>query len=127
MPHSWFIPGNVPSSKNSKRVVRLKTGRTLVIGSKLTMQYAKDTEWLYKRFGAQFRKACAVSEKPYKVTFKFHRMGKHKFDYINPLQTVQDLMVKYGWIDDDNADELIPVFEKYEYNKLAPGVTITIE
>ena len=35
-------------------------------------------------------------------------------------------MVKYGWITDDNADIIIPVFEQYEYNKENPGVYINI-
>jgi hypothetical protein len=36
-------------------------------------------------------------------------------------------MVKYGWIDDDNADNLLPVLEGYEYNKENPGVLITVK
>jgi Holliday junction resolvase RusA-like endonuclease len=65
-------------------------------------------------------------DKPYKVSFKFIRKSRHKFDYVNPLQTVLDLMVKYLWIEDDNADEIIPSFEPYEYNKEEPGVIIKI-
>ena len=65
-------------------------------------------------------------EYPVKISFKFIRKSKHKFDYINPAQTVQDLMVKNGWIEDDNAEFMIPVFEQYEYDKEKPGVYITI-
>ena len=36
-------------------------------------------------------------------------------------------MVKYHWIEDDNATFLLPVFEQYEYNKVKPGVLITIK
>ena len=35
-------------------------------------------------------------------------------------------MVKNGWIEDDNAEFIIPVFERYEYNKNKPGVIIEI-
>ena len=35
-------------------------------------------------------------------------------------------MVKHGWIEDDNADNLIPVFDKYKYDKKNPGVIIKI-
>ena len=35
-------------------------------------------------------------------------------------------MVKNGWIEDDNAEFIIPVFEQYEYDKEKPGVYITI-
>ena len=64
--------------------------------------------------------------KPHRISFKFVRKSKHKFDYINPAQTIQDQMVKYGWIDDDNADEMLPIFVKFEYNKEAPGVYINV-
>ena len=65
-------------------------------------------------------------EFPVVVSFKFIRGSRHKFDYINPAQTVQDLMVKNGWIEDDNANFLIPVFEKYSYDKKNPGVKIRL-
>ena len=44
------------------------------------------------------------------------------FDYINPAQTVQDLMVKNEWIEDDNANYIIPRFEEFTYDKENPGV-----
>ncbi len=37
-----------------------------------------------------------------------------------------DLMVLHGWLEDDNADEIIPVFEPYSYSKEKPGVLIGI-
>ena len=40
----WFIPGNVPSSKNGKRW----TGKYL-ISSKTVMKYRKDTTNAYKK------------------------------------------------------------------------------
>ena len=63
---------------------------------------------------------------PIKISFEFIRGSRHKFDYINPAQTVQDDMVKYGWIEDDNAEFIIPAFEKYTYDKKNPGVWIEI-
>ena len=35
-------------------------------------------------------------------------------------------MVKYGWIEDDNADNLIPVFGLYSYDKENSGVIIEL-
>ena len=118
-----FIPGNVPSSKNSKRW----TGKIL-IHSKTTMRYIKESKEFYVKYKNKFLSLLNESnqQKPYRVSFKFIRGSKHKFDYVNPLQTVQDLMVKNGWLDDDNCEELIPVFEVYEYNKENPGVYIKI-
>ena len=61
------------------------------------------------------------------VTFKFIRNSRRKFDYVNPLQTVQDDMVKHGWIPDDHCDIIIPVFEAYEYDKNGSGVLIKLD
>jgi len=120
-----FIPYNVPSSKNSK----IWTGKRL-IWSKLAQQYVKDTDKYWREYAGIFvnesLKKSFTNTVPLIVSFKFIRKSKHKFDYINPLQTVLDLMVRYNWIPDDNADVILPVFEPYEYNKDAPGVIIKI-
>ncbi len=115
------IPGNVPSSKNSKQW----TGKFLV-HSKQAQKYYKDTHDFWKKFGPQFRQATKNLPKPYRVEFTFIRGSRHKFDYVNPLQTVLDLMVRYNWIDDDNADEIKPYFGDYSYDKDNPGVVIKI-
>jgi len=120
--NSFFILGNVPSSKNGKRW----TGKYL-IHSKTTMRYIKETKEDYLRLRKAFTEELKKHEPPYRISFKFIRNSKRKFDYVNPLQTVQDLMVKYDWIEDDNATFLLPVFEPYEYNKIKPGVLITIK
>ena len=117
----WFIPGNVPSSKNGRRW----TGRYFV-SSKATTKYRKVTAKYYEQFRKSFRKQLAKLELPVKISFKFIRGSKHKFDYINPAQTVQDDMVKHHWIDDDNCENILPVFEPYEYDKENPGVEIKL-
>lgn len=116
-----FIPKNVPSSKNTKQW----TGRYLV-WSKVAQQYVKDTDKYWKEYKEEFIQATKDKKKPYIVRFKLIRGSRHKFDYPNPLQTLLDLMVKYEWLEDDNADEIIPVFEPYEYDNNNPGVIITV-
>lgn len=116
-----FIPGNVPSSKNS----RVWTGRFLV-GSKSTQKYVKETEMIYFSLAKKFRKITNNLQKPLAVEFEFVRDSKRKFDYINPLQTVQDLMVRSGWIDDDSCEYIIPFFKPYRIDKNNPGVYIYI-
>lgn len=118
---TWFIPGNVPSSKNSRQW----TGK-FFIASKTTQKYRKDSEqhWIAAR--DSFLESVKDLPKPYHIAFEFIRGSKHKFDYINPLQTVQDEMVKYGWIEDDNADILLPMVLPYKYDKEKPGVIIHV-
>ena len=60
------------------------------------------------------------------VGFYFIRDSRRKFDYVNPLQTVQDAMVKHKWIEDDNMEMLLPIFEGYHVDKERAGVHITI-
>ena len=115
----WFIPGNVPSSKNGRRW----TGKYF-ISSKTVMKYRKDTAKYYKQYAASFAKELSKHDLPVIVSFKFIRGTRHKFDYINPAQTVQDDMVKHGWIEDDNMTYIIPRFEAYKYDKENPGVEI---
>ena len=117
----WFIPGNVPSSKNGRRW----TGKYF-IASKTVMKYRKDTQSYYKKYAKEFSKELKKHTLPVKVSFTFIRGTRHKFDYINPAQTVQDDMVKHGWIEDDNMNFMIPVFEEVQYDKKNPGVIIEI-
>jgi|TARA_R100000479_G_C6377160_1_gene199477 Holliday junction resolvase RusA-like endonuclease len=117
----WFIPGNVPSSKNGRRW----TGKYF-IASKTVMKYRKDTQSYYKKYAKEFSKELKKHTLPVKVSFTFIRGTRHKFDYINPAQTVQDDMVKHGWIEDDNMNFMIPVFEEFQYDKKNPGVIIKI-
>ena len=117
----WFIPFNVPSSKNGRRW----TGKYF-ISSKTVMTYRKNTKSTYAKYAKAFRKEFDKYETPVKIGFTFIRGTRHKFDYINPTQTVQDDMVKNGWIEDDNAEFIIPVFERYKYDKNKPGVIIEI-
>lgn len=116
-----FIPKNVPSSKNTKQW----TGKYLV-WSKTAQKYVRETESYWVANKDRWLTLVGNKEVPYRVSFKFVRGTKHKFDYVNPLQTVLDLMVRYEWISDDNADVILPVFEPYEYNKENPGVYINI-
>jgi len=117
----WFIPHNVPSSKNGRRW----TGKYF-IASKSVMTYRKDTKKYYEQYAEEFKEEISKLKLPVKISFEFIRGSRHKFDYINPAQTVQDDMVKHGWIEDDNAEFIIPAFEQYTYDKKNPGVIIKI-
>jgi hypothetical protein len=125
MAKTIFIPGNMPSSKNSKQMI-INNGRTFFVWSKAAQRYVRHSKKAYMGYTDIFKEHLKGIEKPYRISFKFIRGSKHKFDYPNPLQTVLDLMVTYGWLDDDNADEIIPVFEPYSYSKEKPGVVIGI-
>ena len=116
-----FIKGNVPSSKNSKQW----TGKRL-INSKTVMRYKKNTADEWWKGGIKFREMIKGKEKPYRIGFYFIRDSKRKFDYINAAQLPLDLMQEFGWIEDDDTTNVIPVFLGYEVDKENTGVRIEI-
>ena len=117
----FFIPGNVPSSKNGRRW----TGKYF-IASKTVVNYRKVAKEYYLQYANDFKTELAKHQLPVEIGFTFIRGTKHKFDYINPAQTVQDDMVTFGWIEDDNVEFIKPVFFDFQYDKHNPGVIIEI-
>ena len=138
-----FIPGNVPSLKNSK----IKTSRG-VFPSKTVTKYLrslgiqsyssrKKEVKEYKDINRPniFKEVFSgISITNYPCIFHFHfiRKSRHKFDFINACQIVADLMVAHDIIEDDNMDYFIPFpllinDSWYSYNKEKPGVIIRIE
>jgi len=118
-----WIPGNVPSSKNS-RTFNMRMKRSFA--SKTVQRYIRSTKSFYEENKKLFLSWCDQTSPPHIIEFTFVRGTKHKFDYINPAQTVQDLMVKYGWIEDDNCTIMKPQFGDYSYDKDNPGVYIRL-
>ena len=117
----FFIPGNTPSSKNSKQW----TGKFLV-SNKNTQQWKKDTKKYFEDNKADFLKQLEGLSMPYNIEFTFIRKSRHKFDYINILQAVADEMMVHEWLEDDNADVMKPFFGDYKYDKVNPGVFIKV-
>lgn len=118
-----FIAGNVPSLKNSKQIVRTKTGLPFITSSKLCKKYTTDTKMQFVDNVGKFYNLL-VGPKPLRIKFYFIRKDKRKFDYINVVQILLDLMIKYEYIADDNMDEVIPVFGGYHVDSSNPGVYI---
>lgn len=126
MSKEFFCPTRTPSSKNG----RIWTGRHF-IESKATKRWRKETKQWWIDNKELFLEVVKDKEKPYKIGMHFIRGTHHKWDGLNPAQTIQDEMVTHGWIEDDNMDEMIPVFYKrkgkyYGYSKDNPGCYIKI-
>ena len=121
-----FISGNTPSSKNSKQFVTLKNGKKLLLNSKIVRKYIDKSEmdWIFNK--TEFFKMLKGKNKPYKIELYFIRDSKRKFDYINAAQIVFDLMQHYGYIEDDDSTNIIPIFKGFEVDKSRAGVEIEI-
>ena len=126
-----FISGNTPSSKNSKRIIKItnkKTGKktTRLINSEVTEKYIKISKTdriLNKR---KFLKMLENKEKPYRIELYFIRDSRRRFDYINAAQIIFDLMQEYGYIEDDDSTNVIPIFKGFEVDKVRAGVEIRV-
>ncbi len=131
-----FISGNVPALKSSKTAVPDKG----VFMSKSCRQYLQKLgvknygkDWVedYKTRPNKFRAIFADQELPIKTPvmcgFHFVRGSRHKFDWSNAVQIIEDLLVAHQVIPDDNMDHFIPFSMAYQekwysYDKDRPGV-----
>ena len=139
-----FIPFNVPSLKNSKvattkGVFMSKTCRKYLqsLGVKSYSVARKEVEG-YKTRPNLFE-ACLDDlieytingSAPFTVGFHFIRKTKAKFDYINAMQIILDLMTAHGVFEDDDCDNVIPYVlqidgRNYSHDKDKPGVIIDV-
>ncbi|MES3018213.1 MAG: hypothetical protein V4721_10560 [Bacteroidota bacterium] len=118
-----FIKGNVPSSKNA--MVPFKGG---MVYSKPTTDYKEQTDIHWRVFKTRFKEMLTGKSKPYKIEMTFIRDSRRKADHHNLCQLPMDLMVKHGWLTDDNMDEalVIPGNPPYGFDPKLGGVIIRI-
>ena len=140
-----FIPGNVPSLKNSK----VKTSRG-IFSSKTVKKYLANLgiqrysssrkevlgyktrpNIFQEQIVPQIIELLENKEPPFEIGFHFVRGTKHKFDFNNANQLIADLIVAHDVLEDDNMDYFIPFALKidnkfYSVDKTNPGVWIKI-
>lgn len=122
------LPVELYSSKNSKQIlVNRKTNKPFVAKSKASQKAEKELLQILPLYRNIFLDMIYCKNKPYKIHFKIYRRTLIRFDYVNIIQCLLDCMVKSNWLEDDNANELIPVFEPYEKDAKNPRVEIFIE
>jgi len=135
-----FIPGNVPSLKNSKISVQgkgvfmSKTVRKYLqsLGvkkysvSKGTVENYKTRPNLFEEAVAPMRNYLVSLYPPYLIGLHFIRGTRHRFDWMNAGAIICDLLVAHQVIIDDDMDNLIPSpyllgGAWYSYDKEKPG------
>lgn len=129
-----YIPGEVISSKNSKRAFGTSnkaTGKVKawVTKSSASQNYEASTEKAYEAARLSFHDLIRNVESPYIIQFKFFRSTFADFDFANMVQVVQDMMVKNDWIEDDHCRVMIPVPDlsgPWEKRESSPGVLISL-
>ena len=114
---------NVPSKKNSKIITKNKR----VISSKLVQYYERWATSLLKEQLSIWQQMVQNKPLPLKVSFYFYRDSKRKWDFVNIVQVIADLMQKEKYLVDDDTKNFIPLYAGEEVTtKKEAGVIITI-
>lgn len=144
---AFFIPGQVLSSKNHKRILkrRLKKKelameaargnytrkyRYFIGNTDAVHNYKAKTAKYFRMYAEEFRQTTA-GMCPVFVEFLFIRRTKAvNWDFSNMVQLIQDQMRDYGWIEDDNIINFCPVppldGPVVVFDQKNPGVRITV-
>jgi len=117
------IPVNPRSKKNSQEIVfNRKTGHRMVIQNKR-----------YTEFEKECKKHIPVLREPpinYPINLqcKFYVCDARKRDIANYLEAIQDILVKYGILEDDNYNIVSSLNGcSMEIDRDNPHIEITIE
>ena len=150
-----FIPGNVPSSKNSRintkhgsfasKTVKAylnSLGIQSYSSSKKIVKGYVTRENEFEKLREQFEKALLNKGFPVLICFHFVRDSKRLFDFGNATEIIFDLLTAHDIIPDDNVSFIFPSImtvdgilpneenirelEWYSINKECPGVLIKI-
>ena len=134
-----FIPGNVPSSKNSKVKCAKGVFNSPAVRKYLQFigvkKYGKDYVENYKTrpnlFDTPELRIELQGEYPLIVGFHFVRKTKGRWDFHNLCQVICDLLVAHGMILDDDIDHLIPIpmvvsGKVWTKDKNKPGVWVKV-
>jgi Holliday junction resolvase RusA-like endonuclease len=104
------IKGNVPSKKNSKRIVTNRgTGKPMLISSQRQMDWHKEAIPEMKK---QFQ-GFQVTEYPIGVTMIFFWGDLRRHDLDNGMATILDALKDAGIIEDDNFNFIDTVQAQY--------------
>lgn len=90
------IPLNPKTKKNSQQIItNRKTGRAMIIQSSEYKQYEHDAGFFLKKIPQPI-------DKPVNVKCVFYRKNAIRCDQSNLTAAIDDILVKYGILADDN-------------------------
>lgn len=122
-----ILPIELYSSKNSRQIFKTKTGRTIIAKSDVAKRNERDLCFLLNIYAEKWKSLCTGKKYPLKLHLFIYRKTKRKFDYVNIVQNLFDCMQASGWLPDDDADHLIPIFDGYDVDDECPRVILSVE
>jgi len=118
-----IIPGNVPSQKNGKRIVK-NGGRTMIISNQNVLDWKKLAIFELKR---QF-KGLVVTDYPIALSLCFWFDNKRRHDLDNAAAGVMDALTDAEVIVDDNVNYVECITLQYGgIDKINPRVEIYLD
>lgn len=123
-----IISGEIHSSKNSRRILPTGSARRPFILAKSKQSKADEQSfaWQLNAQREEWERMIKGKRYPLSIVFRFRRATHRKFDYVNLAQGLLDSMTKAGYIPDDDAKHVLPVFMPYLLDKENPGCDILI-
>jgi hypothetical protein len=119
-----FIPGNVPSLKNSKvktsrgifspptvnKYIRKLGIQSFSSSKKYIKGYVdKDRPNKFEAFREEFNKMKSNKTDPIFIGYHQVRNSKRLFDFSNSVELIQDLLTAHDFIEDDNVKYVFPI------------------
>lgn len=96
-----IIPLNPRTKKNSQKIIKNKrTGSLMVVQNDRYLQYERDAGWFLKKIPQP------ISE-PVNVKCIFYRKDRTRCDLTNLLEAIDDILVNYGILADDNFNIIV--------------------
>ena len=96
--YTGLIPLNPKTKKNNQKIIRNnRTGALMIIQNDRYKQFEKDAGWFLKK------PASPISE-PVNIKCVFYRDSRRRVDLTNLLEAIDDILVKYKIIADDNFE-----------------------
>ena len=123
-----IITGEIHSSKNSRRILPTGSARRPYILAKSESAKADESSFAFQLAAqrGEWERMIRWSDYPLSVVFRFRRATHRRFDYVNIVQGILDAMVKCGYLPDDDARHVLPIFMPYILDKENPGCEILV-
>lgn len=109
------------SKKNSQEIIfNKKTGRRMVIQNKRYTEFEKDCKWFMPKLEKPI-------DYPINLSCHFYVNDARRRDIANYLEAIQDILVKYKVIEDDNYNIIASLNNcKMEIDRINPRCEIEI-
>ena len=92
-----MIPLNPKTKKNNQKIIKnRRTGAYMIVQSEAYKEYEKEAGWFLMK-----RPSLPISE-PVNVKCIFYRDSDRRCDLTNLLEAIDDILVHYGILADDN-------------------------